>query len=95
MPVYIAGKILTAGKASIGGAMFATLFGPIVYVIVLFAGDFFLGALIGSSGYFFALILAFIAWLAVYKSTFGTGWLSAFGIAVLAIIVFFILTIVI
>ncbi len=93
-PVYLAGKAVTAGKASYGDAMVATLFGPIVYVIVLFAVDFFLGSLIGSSAYFWALILAFIAWLAVYKSAFGTGWLAALGIAVLAVIVFFFLNIV-
>lgn len=85
---------MTSGEASFGAAMVATLFGPIVYAIVLFVGDFFLGALIGSSAYILALVLAFIAWLAVYKSAFGTGWLSALGIAVLAIIVFFILSII-
>jgi len=34
IPVYIAGKIVTAGKSTFGEAMLATLFGPIVYVIV-------------------------------------------------------------
>jgi hypothetical protein len=94
IPVYIAGKIVTAGRASLGNAMLATLLGPIVYAIVLFGVDFFLGALIGSSVFIWAFILAFIAWLAVYKSVFETGWLGALGIAILAVIVFFILSLV-
>jgi len=94
IPVYIAGKVMTGGKSSLGDAMVATLFGPIVYVIVLFAVDFFLGTIIGSSAYIWAFILAFMAWLWVYKSSFNTGWLVAVGIAVLAVVVFVIINIV-
>jgi len=93
IPVYIAGKIITGGKSSLGNAMASTLLGPIVYAIVLFVVDFFLGAIIGSSAYIWAFILAFIAWLWVYKSSFNTGWLGAIGIAILAVIVFAILNI--
>jgi len=95
IPVYIAGKLVKGGKASFGSAMAATLFGPIVYVIVLFGVDFFLLGLIGSSAFVWAFILAFIAWLGVYKSVFQTGWIGAFGIAVLSVIVFFILNLII
>ncbi len=92
IPVYIAGKIVTSGEATIGDAMIATLFGPIVYAITLFLVDFFLGALIGSSAYVWALILAFIAWVWVYKASFKTGWLGALAIAILAILVFAVLS---
>ena len=88
IPVYIAGKLVTAGRASFGDAMVATLFGPIVYVITLFAVNFFLGTLIGSGAYILALILAFIAWVGVFKFSFRTGWLRALAIALLAILVF-------
>ncbi len=88
IPVYIAGKVVTAGESSIGDAMVATLFGPIVYAVTLFAVDFFLGELIGSGAYFGALILAFVAWVGVFKVSFGTGWLGALAIALLAILVF-------
>jgi hypothetical protein len=88
IPVYIAGKVVTAGESTIGDAMVATLFGPIVYAITLFVVDFFLGELIGSSAFIWALILAFIAWVGVFKASFGTGWLSALAIALLAILVF-------
>ncbi|MGQ9719622.1 MAG: hypothetical protein ACUVWK_07305 [Nitrososphaerales archaeon] len=34
-------------------------------------------------------------WLWVYKSSFKTGWLQALGIALLAVVVFFILSLII
>jgi hypothetical protein len=91
IPVYIAGKIVTAGKSTFGEAMLATLFGPIVYAIVLVIVDFLLGAIIGSGAYIWAFILALIAWIGVYKSTFKTGWLGAIAIGILAAIIFLIL----
>jgi hypothetical protein len=88
IPVYIAGKIVTAGKSTLGDAMISTLFGPIVYAITLFLVDFLLGALIGSGAIIVALILALIAWIWVFKSSFKTGWLGAIAIALLAVLVF-------
>ncbi len=87
IPVYIAAKIVTGGKATFGRAMLATLLGPIVYGIVLLLATIFLGPLVGPYALLLALILAFIAWLWVYKSSFKTGWLQALGIALLAIII--------
>jgi hypothetical protein len=95
IPAYIAGKIVTAGKSTFGEAMLATLFGPIVYAIVLVGVSFFLGAIIGNGAYILALILALIAWVGVYKSTFRTGWLGAIAIGILAVIIFIILGIII
>jgi hypothetical protein len=95
IPAYIAGKIVTAGKSTFGEAMLATLLGPIVYAIVLVGVSFFLGAIIGSTAYVLALILALVAWIGVYKSTFRTGWLGAIAIGILAIIIFIILSIII
>jgi hypothetical protein len=96
IPAYIAGKIVTSGKSTFGEAMLATLLGPIVYAIVLVGVSFFLGAIIGSGGaYVLALILALIAWIGVYKSTFRTGWLGAIAIGILAAIIFIILSIII
>ncbi len=88
IPVYLAGKMVTAGESSLADAMVATLFGPIVYAITLFVVDFFLGALIGPAAYIWALIIAFIAWVGVFKASFGTSWLGALAIAILAILVF-------
>ncbi len=88
IPVYIAAKFVAGGEATFGDSMVATLFGPIVYVMTLFVVDYFLGALIGSGAYIWALVLAFVAWVGVFKVSFGTGWLKAFAIALLAILVF-------
>jgi hypothetical protein len=87
IPVYLAGKVVTAGNSTLGDAMVATLFGPIVYAITLFAMDFLLGPLVGSSDYILSLIIAFVAWLAVFKASFGTGWLRALAIALLAVLI--------
>lgn len=93
IPVYIAGKIVTADESTLGDAMVATLFGPITYAITLFVVDFFLGALIGSGAYIWALVLAFIAWVWVFKASFKTTWLGALAIAILAILVFAVISI--
>ncbi len=94
IPAWLAGKAITGGKSTFGDAMVATLVGPIVYAIVLIAVDFFLGALIGSGAFIIALILAFIAWIWVYKSSFGTGWLGGLGIAILAVVVFAVMSVI-
>jgi hypothetical protein len=95
IPVWIAAKAITGGKASIGSAMAATVLGPIVYALVLIVSSFFLSALIGEFSGTLALILAFLAWLYIYKSIFKTGWLGALGIAILAVLVFIIISIII
>jgi len=94
IPVWIAGKAITGGKGTFGEAMLATLFGPIVYVVTLIIVDFFLGSFIGSSAYLIGLILAFIAWIWVYKASFKTGWLGGIAIAILAVIIFAVISIV-
>ena len=94
IPVWLAGKAVTGGKATFGEAMIATLFGPIVYAITLIIVDYFLGALIGSTAYIIALILAFVAWIWVYKASFKTGWLGGIAIAILAVIIFAVISIV-
>ncbi len=95
IPVWLAGKAVTAGKASFGDALLATLAGPIVYFIVTFLVDFLLGAVIGSTAFIFGYILALIAWIWVFKASFQTGWLQAIGIAILAWVIFVILNIIV
>jgi hypothetical protein len=95
IPAYLAGKVVTGGRSTFGEAMLATLFGPIVYAITLFVVDFLLGAIIGTGiAYVFALILAFVAWVWVFKASFRTSWLGGLGIAILSVIVFWILSII-
>ncbi len=91
IPVWLAGKAITGGKASFGGALLATLAGPIVFAIVTFVVDFFLG----SGAYIFGYILALIAWIWVYKASFNTGWIKAILIAILAWVLFVVLSIIV
>jgi hypothetical protein len=95
IPAYIAGKVVTRENATFGRAMLATLFGPVVYVIVLAVADFVLGGLLGTTGYALGVIVAFIAWIGVYKGMFKTGWLRAFAVAILALIVFVVMLLII
>ena len=88
IPVYIAGKVVTDGESTLGDAMISTLFGPIVYVITLFAVEFLLGELLPMGAYILALLIAFIAWVGVFRASFKTNWLGALAIALLAILVF-------
>ena len=95
IPVWLAGKAITGGKATFGDAMLATLAGPIVYFIVLFLVSFFLGSVVGSVAFIFGYILALLAWIWVYKSSFRTGWLQAIAIAILAWVIFIIFSIIV
>jgi hypothetical protein len=94
VPVWISAKILTSGRARFGHAMLVTAAGPIVYALVLIISISFLSVAIGnrspivvSMGY----VLAFLAWIYVFKRGFETSWLVGVGIALLAIIVFVII----
>jgi hypothetical protein len=95
IPVWLAGKAITGSKATFGDALLATLAGPIVYALVTFLVDFFLSGLIGSSAYVFGYILALIAWIWVYKASFQTDWLRGIAIAILAWVLFIVLSVIV
>jgi hypothetical protein len=97
IPVWIAAKILTLGRAKFTRAMLVTAVGPIIYAIVFFVSAVLLSAAFGDSGWLVALafVIAFVAWIGVFKKGFETGWLRALGIAILATVVFAILGIVV
>lgn len=90
VPVWIAAKILTLGKARFTRAMLVTAVGPIVYAIVFFVSAAVLTIALGDPVLpaVIAFIIAFIAWIGVFKKGFDTGWLRALAIAILAIAVF-------
>ncbi|HMK94573.1 MAG TPA: hypothetical protein VK536_04140 [Candidatus Limnocylindrales bacterium] len=94
IPVWLAAKAVTGGKATFGEAMLATLAGPIVYFIVSFIVGYLLSALIGSAAFVFGYLLALLAWIWVFKASFRTGWLRAIAIAFLAWVVFIVLSII-
>lgn len=92
LPVYFASKIVTGGRSSLGGAMVATLAGPVVFYLVYFLVAFFLAAAgVHALALAAAFLLGFLAWIWVYKAVFNTGWLGAFGIALLAALVYLVL----
>ena len=97
IPVWIAAKILTLGKAKFTRAMLVTAIGPIVYAIVYVISAAILSAAFENSVIpaVIAFFLAFIAWIGVFKKGFDTGWLRALAIAVLAIVVFAVIGIII
>jgi len=94
-PAYLAGKLVTAGRATFGAAMGATLGGVIVYGLTVVLVGFFLGAVIGPTAILWGVILGFVAFLGVYRAAFHTSWLGAFGIAVLSMVVALILNLII
>ena len=93
IPVWLAAKVLTLGKARFTRAMLVTAVGPAIYAAVFFISAFVLSVTLGEQLFVAALsfILAFIAWIGVFKMGFETGWLRAFAIAVLATIVFIVI----
>jgi hypothetical protein len=93
IPVWIAAKVMTLGKARFTRAMLVTAVGPAIYAIVFFISSFALSVTIGEQFVVaaFSFILAFVAWVGVFKVGFDTGWLRALGIALLATIVFVII----
>ncbi len=86
LPVYLAAKMVGGSKATFGRAMLATLFGPIVFIIVILFTSALLVEL-GAASFFLPVGIAFIAFLGVYKSFFKTGWVGAFGIAIMATVI--------
>lgn len=95
IPVYLAGKTVTGGRSTFGEAMAATVLGPIVYFIVLAGVSLFLEGILGGGASTLGYILAFLAWIWVYKHTFKTGWLEGLAIAILAVVVFVIFSLVV
>jgi hypothetical protein len=98
VPVWISAKILTSSRARFGRAMLVMAAGPIVYALVLIISTGFLSLAIGNRSSLIVsigLVLAFLAWIYVFKRGFETGWIRGAGIALLAIIVFVIIGVVI
>jgi hypothetical protein len=82
VPVYLSGKLIVGARAELGSAMGATLGGAIVYFIVLYGAALFLPPILGPLGLLAAFVLAIVAWLAVYRSSFDTSWAGAMGIVI-------------
>lgn len=90
IPVWVAAKILTVGRVKFSRAMLVTAVGPLIYAIVFFISATVLSSAIGdlTLPIIIGFIIAFIAWIWVFKRGFHTGWIRALGIAILAIVIF-------
>lgn len=93
IPVYVAARIIVGKKASMGKAMLATLVGPIVFTIAMVLSSITLYLFLGELSSLLAIILAFLAWLASYKTIFDVGWIGALSIAIVSSIIFLIIVI--
>ncbi len=93
IPVWFAAKVVTLGRARFTRAMLVTAVGPAIYAVVFLISSFALSVTIGQQFLVaaFSFILAFIAWIGVFKVGFDTGWLRALGIALLATLVFIVI----
>lgn len=90
IPVWVAAKILAMGRVSFSRAMLVTALGPIVSAVVFLIFAALLTAIVGDPTLpvIIGLIVAFVAWIGVFKRGFHIGWLRALGIAMLAVIGF-------
>ena len=91
IPVWISAKIFLSRRASFGRAMLVTAVGPIVYAVVLIISTTIILLAIGNRLSLITslgVVLAFLAWIYVFKKGFGTGWIRATAIAIIAILVF-------
>lgn len=87
IPLWLAAKVLTGGKATMGAAMLGMLLGGIVFVLV-YAATFLVTNTFTSSGIavIASAFVSFLAFLGLFKMLFHVGWLKAFAIAVVAVI---------
>ena len=79
VPVWISAKIITSCRARFGRVMLVTAAGPIVYALVLIISTRFLSLAIGNRSSLIVsigLVLAFLAWIYVFKRGFETGWIK-------------------
>lgn len=82
--LWLAGRALVGkDKAKFADAIWIVLLGNVIGVVV---GAFFYGLA--------AAIIMFLVWLALIKHFFDCGWLMAFAIAIVAVIIFIVISII-
>ena len=82
IPVWISAKIFLSRRASFGRAMLVTAAGPIIYALVLIISTTIISLAIGNRLSLITslgVVLAFLAWIYVFKRGFETGWIKASG----------------
>ena len=87
IPLWLAAKALTAGKATLGAAMLGTLLGIFVFTLIYFLTYVVSSTFVDqATAAAVSLLFGFLAFLALYKGLFNVGWIGALAIAILAVI---------
>ncbi len=96
MPLWLAARLLTGGRATLGAAMLGMLLGGIVFAVVYLI-TYSITSSFTSSGTagILALVLSFLAFLGLYRELFNVGWLRALAIAILAVVLAIVIPIII
>ena len=82
--LWIAGRLLAGtDKAKFTDALWIVILGTLLY----FAFNYFIAASLGGITSIIASIIVFIIWLGLVKHFFDCGWLKAFAITIIAVIV--------
>ena len=92
--IYVAGLVVVGGeRAKIVRASAIAFLGTFTnFVLSIFFGLLPLSASLSwESIFLFRLLLSFIIWLSLIKNFYKTGWLGAFAVAVLAVIIMVVL----
>ena len=84
LAVFMAGRVVVGSKATFTKSLVLIFLGGILITLFYFVLSHFLNPLLGWP-------LAFILWLGLIKTFFGTGWIGSFLIAILASIMFMVL----
>lgn len=86
IPLYIAAKVVTDGRATLGAAMLGTLLGSMVFYGVYYLASRAASAFIGETlSLILGAALAFLTFLGLFKVLFHTTWGKALLTAILAL----------
>ncbi len=87
IPLWLAAKAMTGGRATLGAAMLGTLLGIFVFTLIYFLTYVVSSTFVSqSTAGAVSLLFGFLAFLALYKGLFNVGWIGALAIAILAVI---------
>lgn len=87
-PLYLAARVVTDGRVSLGAAMLGTLLGSFVFYGVYYFSSRISSAFLDRPwSLLLSTIIALLAFLALYKFLFRTTWGKALLIAVLAVVI--------
>ena len=75
--LFIAGRVVSGKKVTLGQAFIISLVGPFLMGIAMLIARVFFGSIIG-------LLISFLVWIWAIKTVFNVGWGTAFLISIVA-----------